>query len=329
MDLLNDCDAWLDSFRRAATAETAPASAVRALRQLESAIIALCKLSDAARVQDVLVALGGCEQAMARSLRWTLKSFLRPVTPLSPRWLHDAADGSAEYRLAASLTSIFGRYGKSVVPFRRQLEPVKSGVKDDSLWVGWEETATVDVAWHEGDVIDALNAVMSRRLVLAQKAGAHSWPDTGRRFAKLSDIAAFVEGRVNLARFADLLWGLALLDWPQIHHAPWPRIKGGDDSFLGAAYALLKLCFAGAPVRDVEVPLVPVIHQRARNGQGALATQLAARRLRASGLAPAVDQVHQQGPAPTRTAAALLFPLADFQIKALANAVLRPVTQNQ
>ena len=318
VDLLNDCDAWLDSFRRAATADTAPASAARALRELESAMIALCKQSDAARVQGVLVALGGCEQVMARSLKWTLKSFLKPITPLSPRWLQAADDGSAEYRLAASLASVYGKYGKSLLPLRRQLEPVKFGV--------WDKNATLDVAWHEGDVIAALNAVLARRLVLAQKAGVHTWPDTGHRFASLSDIAAFIEGRINLARFADLLWGLALLDWPRIPHDSWPDSENNAEASPGAVFALLKLCFASAPVRDVEVPLVPVIHQRARLGQGAVATQSAARRLRASGLAPAVEQVHQQGPAVARAAAALLFPITHLEINALVKTVLRPET---
>lgn len=261
---------------------------------------------------------------MARSLKWASESYLKPVAPLSPRWLQ--ADGSPEYRLAASLASVYGKYGEAFLSIRRQLEPVKSGITNGSLWVGWDETGAVDVAWHEGDVIKAVNAVMSRRLVLAQKTGSHAWPDTGRRFATLSDIAAFIEGRINLARFAELLWGLALLDWPQIPHAPWPQSERDGETFPGAAYALLKLCFAGARVRDVDVPLVPVTYQRAGAGQGAMATQLAARRLRASGLAPAVARVEQEGPAIERTAAALLFPVAQADLHALADAVLRPKT---
>jgi hypothetical protein len=51
---------------------------------------------------------------------------------------------------------------------------------------------------------------------------------------------------------------------------------------------------------------------------------LAVRRLRASGLAPAVEQVHQQGKAVARAAAALLFPISRFEINALAEMVLRP-----
>lgn len=324
VDLLNDCDVWLDSFRRAATADSAPSSAVRALRQLEFTILALCKQGDAERVQDVLVALGGCEQAMTHSLKWTEKSFLKPVSPLSPRWLQAADDCSAEYRLAASLASVYGKYGDTFMPLRSQLEPIKCGVKNGSLWVGWEQTAMVDVAWREGDVVDALNAVMARRLVLAQKAGVPIWPDVGRCFASPSHVSAFIEGRMDFVRFADLLWGLTLLDWPQIQQSRWLRSDSSPSTFPGAVFTLLKLCFAGTLVRNVEVPLVPAVHQRAANGQGAAASQLAVRRLRASGLAPAVEQVHQQGKAVARAAAALLFPISRFEINALAEMVLRP-----
>jgi CRISPR-associated protein Csx17 len=92
---------------------------------------------------------------------------------------------------------------------------------------------------------------------------------------------------------------------------------------------LLKLCFAAVPVREVEVPLLPVIHQRARVGQGNLATQLATRRLRASGLTPAIEGVHQQGASVARAAAALLFPITHFQVAALADMVLRPETHKK
>jgi CRISPR-associated protein Csx17 len=222
---------------------------------------------------------------------------------------------------------VYGNYGDSFISLRRQLEPVKCGMKNGALWVGWDELATVDVAWHEGDVIDALNAVMTRRILLAQQAGSHAWPDTGRRFASPSHVAALIEGRIDLDWFAGLLWGLALLDWPQIPAAPWPHSDSEPKTFPGAVFAILKLCFAGVPVRGVEVPLVPDIQQRARAGRGADATQLASRRLRASGLGTSVDQVHQQGPAIMRAAAALLLPSSQLQISALAQAVLRSQTK--
>jgi len=325
VDLLADFDPWLSSFRPKASGERAPASANRALRELEASIMALCKQSDPKLVQDVIAQLGRCEQAMARSLKWAINGFLKPVTALSPRWLEIAYDGTAEYRLAASLASVHGRYGDSTIPMRCQFEPVKTWVSDGRLGAGWDETASVNVAWHEGNVIQAMNSVMARRLVLAIKSGVRAWPDTGRRFARLADIAAFIEGRVNFMRFAELLWGLCLLDWAKVSPSPWP-IADDEGSLPGATFGLLKLCFAGAAVRDVEVPVVAEIHQRAAAGNGATATQLAARRLRASGLPAAVERIHQQGESVRRAAAALLFPLSHTDLNALADAVLRPKT---
>ena len=319
VDLLADIDGWLPSFRAKASSDKAPFSVTRALRRLESAILALCEQGGALAVQDVLIALGHCEQVLARSLKWTIKSFIRPVSLLSSQWIKDANDGSPEYRLAASLASLSGRYGKTVVPFRYQLAPVFQG----RFRVKWAEQATVDVGWHEGDIIQAVNSVMARRLLLASKAGAHSWPDTARFYANLGDVAAFVEGRINLTRFAELLWGFCPVDWPQVAVA---RSSEQEYNLPSATLALMKLCFAGTSVRDVEIPLTLAIHQRAAMGNGTTATQLAAHRLRASGLPPAIEQVHEQGESVRRAAAALLFPISETDLNALANAVLRPRT---
>ncbi len=321
-DLLADFDPWLVSYRDKAKSERAPSSATRGLRQLEASIIEFCRQGEARRAQDVLVALGACEQAMARSMKWTAASFLRPVHPLSSRWLKDTDDGTAEFRLAACLASVWGRYGDLVIPLRQHLEPVKTWLKQGKLDVAWEEHAERNVVWHGGNVVAAMNAVMSRRLVLAMKAGAGSWMDHGRLFTSLSDVAAFIEGRIDQERFAELLWGLCLLDWSCVDFA---FSHGPEVEMPGAAFALMKLCFAGTSVRGVsEIPLVPTIHQRAAVGDGATATQLASRRLRGSGLPPAVEQVHQQGEPARRTAASLLFPLSISDIQALARVVLRP-----
>jgi CRISPR-associated protein Csx17 len=91
VELLNDVDSWLDSFHGQARSEKAPASVGRALHVLESSILALCKESrndqvQAWRVQDVLIALGGCEKAIVRSSRWAKEAFVKPINPLSKNW---------------------------------------------------------------------------------------------------------------------------------------------------------------------------------------------------------------------------------------------------
>ncbi len=122
-DLLSDVDRWLGNLRHAAEPKTkqdkqakqVPAAVSRALNQIESAILDLCKEGTPARLQAVLVALGQAEKTLARSLAWTTGRNEKPpvqkcapLTGLSPRWLREADDGSVEFRLAAALASVSG-----------------------------------------------------------------------------------------------------------------------------------------------------------------------------------------------------------------------------
>jgi CRISPR-associated protein Csx17 len=361
--LLDDVDSWLETFRWKAKSQTAPAAAARALRQLENTIFELCAHGDPLRLQRVLVALGGCEQVMVGSSRWTEESFLRPVPALSPNWLRQADDGSAEFRLAASLASVFGYYGAAEtkgksLPLRAQLEPVTTWLSDSGLQVRWDFDAAHDIAWSSGHLPQALNAIMRRRLVLAIQAGSPTYPDTGRLSASLGDIADFIEGRLDDQKLADLLWACILIDWSRVTRKHFPAQRDPARSPLpGAFYALLKLCFAGPARRarrdakahgdaaalggasmrsagDVQaqeeeretdpVPIVLQLQRLAAAGLGAEACREAIRRLRGSGLAPAVTPFEVQGSAAGRTAAALLFPLGQRDKALLTRIVTRP-----
>ena len=76
-DLLSEFDGWLARLRGACGASAAPASVRRALGGLETRILDLCRHNDdnddndVSRLQGVLLALGQCERALARSLKWT------------------------------------------------------------------------------------------------------------------------------------------------------------------------------------------------------------------------------------------------------------------
>ncbi len=344
--LLDEIDGWLEAFRWKAKSQTAPATAGRALRQLESSIFELCAHGDPLRLQQVLVALGNCEQVMATSSRWTEESYLHPVPALSPEWLRQSDDGSVEFRLAASLASVFGYYGSSETrgtlrSLRAQLEPVATWVTDSGLRVRWDSTSERDVAWISGHLTEAMNAVMRRRLVLAIQAGASTYPDTGRLKTDLGDIADFVEGRVNDQKLANLLWGCILIDWSRAGSDHFPGRRSPAQAPLpGAFYSLLKLCFAGptkrargeraaprqgdAVTETDEIPIVLQLQRLAAAGRGAEACREAIRRLRGSGLAPALTPFGVQGSAAARTAAALLFPLRQRDRALLVRLVARP-----
>lgn len=336
---LQEVDLWLDRFRY--RARTGPAAVSRALRGLEGAILALCDRGDPPRLLDVLIELGRCERALVRSLRWTDEMAIPPVPALSPEWLHAVNDGSVELRLAAALASVSGRYGTgegkwSIIPLRAQLEPVVTVFPGDRLRVRWKAEADRDVVWSDGDLVENLQRVLARRLLMSiqrpaareQEEARAAYPDSGRLGADPADVAAFIEERVDDQRLADLLWGCCLLDWPRVTGRPL-RGPFGREVLPGALYGLLKLCFAGRQVREVAVPAVPRIHRLASAGQASAAAAAATRRLRASGLSPAVERLHVDEREAERTAAALLFPLDRREIEELAQRFLRPREDDQ
>ena len=330
-DLLTDLDrqGWLDTFRRRAKDENAPAAAQRAILELDARILDLCRNKDAANVQSVLVALGRAEAVMARSVKWARPAPpgtpLRPAPLLGPGWLLAASENSTtEFRLAAALASVGGYYGREWLPLRCHLESVEPGGNAEKPFFKWTDDAN-DVVWHEGDPVAALNAVFARRLVRAEQVGAdRNLPDFSRVPVSLDDVSAFIAGETDNELLASLLRGLSLLDWSKVKPEHRPALPSKDEATAPSAlYALLKLCYQRPPADEKAIPLLPVIHRRAASGDGLEASRLAVRRLRASGFLPAVDEIPVHGGAVRRTAAALLLPLTPWQVGRLRLAVLR------
>jgi len=355
-DLLSDADRWLDNFRRIAgpANDQVPAVITRAVNQLENRIIDLCQDGTPQRLQAVLVALGQAERALARSFAWTTgrndkppRQKIAPLAGLSDRWLRDADDGSIEFRLAAALASVNGIYrdteGRPTpLPLRCHLEPVVLRAAQDPRWFDWDDQPSNDVVWHEGDLVNVLNAIFGRRLLSARQAGHSVLPDTAVCFAPLADVVAFLEGQTDDGRLADLLWGLSLVDWSRARSSALQSdfLEGArheqsqsvpdptPEATPPAIYSLLRLAFP----RHVEcsdfpeIPIVAAIHQHAAHGNGSAASRLAARRLRASDLPPALETVCVKGVAARRAAAALLFPLSRADFARLRELVLKPRT---
>jgi CRISPR-associated protein Csx17 len=319
--LLAPIDDWLEKFRRAARTDEAPSSVRRAARALEAAIIAFCKTADAPRIQELLISLGESEAALAASWTWTRESFLSPVPLLAPQWVREANTGTAEFRLATALASVSAFHGRTALPLRCHLEPVHPGGGREKRWYSWTETIETNVVWREGDLAGVLNAIFARRLILSANTDAEAYPNSAA--ARPSDIAAFIEGRTDDRLIGRLLWGMVLVDFGGEYST---NLKIGFPSERRdppALYALLKLCFAGHKVRDIKVPLVPAIFQRARAGDGLTASLLATRRLRSSNLTPAIDCIPARGRSVTRTAAALLFPINKEDLDSISERVLR------
>lgn len=328
VDLLADIEQWHDRLRQKAGTRAnpePPASVAQALNQLERRIVELCRQDTATNLQSLLASLGATERALARSIKWTTESYLKPLQKLKPKWLADADDGSIEFRLAAALAGSRAWLSKETLYFRQHLEPLDMGSTKDRSWTNWADLPTNDVAWHDGDLTAALNSILSRRLGRVEQSGTHGWPDWSPRPASLSDITAFIEGNVNEPLLADLIWGLSLIDWAHLPEQKneEPRAEAIPSSF----YALLRLCFRRASSGDDAIPVVPAILHRAIAEDGTAASELAARRLRASGHAPLVRTMPVAGDLARRTAAAMLFPIGHRDFQLLERMILKPNNQ--
>ena len=320
--LLEEIDPWLDRFRSraASTNPEPPAGVASALRRLENSILRLCQTEDPARVQDVLCALGHCERTLARSLRWTRETaHLRPIHGLSVAWANAADTGHVEYRLALSLASSTLLAANTQFPFRYFLEPVNH-------WGNhWREESLRDTAWTDGSLAYSLNAILHRQLLIAQNSPAkgetNHFVHFARKTAPLPDIAAFIEDTLDEPLFADLLWGLSLIDWTnrdQVVEVTSPPNGHTPD----ALYSLLKLCFAGSSIRETTIPVVPAIHNRATHGDAEEASRVASRRLRASGLTPVIDKLTASEAHTRRTGATLIFPISTGAVNSLDHQIL-------
>jgi len=328
--LLDQIDDWLDRFRSVAAAVTSPASAGRALRGLEKAILELCREHAPVRVQQVLIMLGQCERVLATSSKWRAEKFLKPVPLLSPEWLIEADDDSSEFRLAASLAGI---YSPGVGAFRKHLEPVVTG--HQKVFFADESAAATSVVWVRGDLERNLSSILSRRVMEAVQAGKQSaddvltFPGHSGYDAGLVDVAIFIEHATDDGRIADLARGLTLLDWVKVRKTNTTSqvSRGHGERIPDATYGLLKLCHTSQPItRDSlqrNVRLDPRIVRLLVAGRMADATRLASQRLQASSLPPAFEMVARRGVSTRRLAAALLFPVSKSGIAFLAKRVLK------
>lgn len=340
VDVLVDIDQWHDRLR--GKAADGPASVSRALNAIERSILDLCRDGSHGNIQSLLIKLGQAEHALTRSFKWTSESFIRPLSGLRAEWL--SCPDTVEFRLAQSLAGLrssFGK-GKETLWMRQHLEPLEIGTAADHSWVNWDKTPSNDLTWHAGDLTDSLNAILSRRIQRVEKSGAEGWPDWSPRYAKLADITAFIEGRTDDALLADLIWGLSLIDWQAVAHADKQQRKQDEKTDLrydwkldeahraipSSFYGLLKLCFRRKGKDENPISIVPAIHQRASAGDGLAASQLAARRLRASGEAPLVRELRVSADITKRTAAALLFPISPRDMT-LLKLTLQHQTENQ
>lgn len=334
---LDDLDQhqWLDRFRRFGRAANTANRFLMLRKRLEDRLFALSGRNPSkAEAQSLLILLGEIQSALATSPK--AREEVPPIPRLSEQWV-TAADDDANpaFRIAKALAGLKGTADKPL-PLRAQLfsvHPRHNIWMDDARKL---KDAGNDPYRHvrvhtglRGNLPGALYALLERRLWLAEKLEMNDKPLDSPAGAMLADIEAILRDDRMDGRIAELLPGLALCIIPR----EYEHTAGGG--LVPTAFALLKLCLSPNQIlrsldllaKGEKLPVPPgMLAQLAAGNHGNRALELAWRRLRASGLAPAFafDSLPTEASIdPQRAAAALLIPLRFGATATLAHSVLR------
>jgi len=334
-DLFCEIDPWLDRFRGAASGDQSPPRFKAALRRIDAAIFDFCKYGSRPRFAEVLCALGRAERELARGERFRKEKFLRPVAGLSPGWLSASADGTPELDVALSLAGLWDPEPQ-IGPLRYNLEPVRVWrAQNEGIRSEWTDSANA-VVWSGADLIENLRKVLERRLMDSARYGCPALPLKFRHSASIEAVSMFIQGDLDDRRIALLIWGLMLVDQGKAYpKLPW---QVPDASPLPRSFALLKLLFlphaVQTPDGDTRVRPEPRLLPLLRAGRAGEACTIAARRLRASGIATIPHarrttrdrewQGADGGVDPRRLAASLLIPISINNAGRLATMITRP-----
>jgi CRISPR-associated protein Csx17 len=307
---------------------------------------------------EVLAALGSVERELAVGDVAPDKRWATPISGLSSDWLTACYDGSPEFRLARAVASIQSPASGKVPRLRAYLEPVEP-VRRGWAWIGSDQAKRASrspqdrprwsVVWSGSGLTRNFGAVLTRRLLDAERAGEELLPLFSPQPASLFDIARFLEGNTDDSRLEDLLWGCTLAG-PAVVEQDEEDVAD-DSGVLPRVYALLKLTVlpgridwkdgpSGTVLRhtrhaDADGEIVrpdAAMFSRLRAGDVAGACEIAVRRLRATGFTPLPgsnadgsrrDVFREFTGPPDRLLASLLFPITDDAVNTLAQMVLR------
>jgi CRISPR-associated protein Csx17 len=322
--LIDDVAPWLDRLQRAARDIHAPAR-LRAVekRSGDAAFAALTAPNAADRWQAVLRALADVEQVQASGTAFTVG----PCPALSAEWLDAAADDSPEWRLAVAFGSAAAEYrkGRAVDSVRAHWLPL-DGARYATTGDQSQKRLLKDprVVAAGRDPIADLIAIVERRAIEATKDARRELRLVSPRGlgVRASDIAAFLDGRVDLERMTGLARGLMAVRWRDVRGLR-PSVGNLE---ISEAWQAIRLCGLPYPVGDRRIPMEPSIVRRLASGDASGAVTLALQRLRASGFRPPLVAATTEPETARRWAAALAFPIDPALADAMAKRFSNPAT---
>jgi CRISPR-associated protein Csx17 len=331
---------WTEQLRSACRdKDRTPVRYQTALRQIDRAVFDFANRSeqgdDAKHLIAILSALGRAEQTLATGLTFCKEKYVRPLQGLSGRWLEQADDGSAEFRLAASLAAVRG--DRNTGPIRTFLEEVE--VTKFAVW----SPGSTSAVWSEQPLSANLAAVFLRRQLEALRSGHVGVPLTPSWTARLSDVVAFLYEETDDGKLENLIWGLTGVDYGES-----PSRFAPDDADVPFEFGVPRLLVeqdfyswngknwrSDSQGRSTATPDPDVFFALESCGATAVRTCVdrAARRLRSGGLVVNGYRNRQRAGRslelvspirPKRLLASMLFPLSSRDFERIANSVLYP-----
>ena len=285
--LLDGIAGWMNTLQWLARDPHAPARLVHAERRLADAVFAVLTHDDTPqRWQAVLEAAVDIEslQAGGTALR------AGPIPELQLGWVEAIHDNTPELRLALSIGSAvggFARDGRPFDPVRHHWLPLEPGARRFRTSNGRLVNDPRVVMFGRDPVAD-FAAVVARRLLEGQAGNLRVLPLRCARgcSARLEDVAALINGHVDLSRVLTLGRALMALDWSKWRGdslPSWPRSdeqRGNPDE----AWLVLRLaCLPGPVDNGLSIPAEGSLVSRLLSGDGAGAIRTASLRLGASG----------------------------------------------
>ena len=237
--LISEIDRWYNPIIRQSETKGAPASLKRLVRSMDAAILNLCRYRKKSHMLAVLILIGRIERHVSAH------GELKPLQGLSSDWLDRCYDGTAEFRLAASIASI--KPASGVGGMRENLENVVQNKYGE--WIVQRDSTPC--VWKENDdLLRNMSRVLLRRGVDAKIKSADAIPIGTTIPARTDDIAEFLEGGLDMKKIGDLVLPLSLADTSQPGHF-WRDTPHGTVP-LPEAYVTMKMVYP--PDKSEKIP---------------------------------------------------------------------------
>lgn len=313
--LISEIDPWYNQVVYQSRKRGAPTSLKRLVQNMDRAILQFCKYRKKSHMLDMLICIGRMSRyASDHGYVWMLDS-------LSDEWLARSYDGTAEFRLAASVASI--QPSKYVSAIRANLENVVRDKRGN-----WVRQQSASCVWNELDDLPRnMVRVLQRRGIDATINSEDAIPVRAAIPARTDDIAAFLEGDLDTAKMGLLIPSLSLVRMDGKTY-PWRDMAEGDDIPLPEAYVAIKMLYP--PDADDGIPFDMSVLNLLKAGRTNQAYERASQILHSHGHRP-LRYSGRTGLAHTTTLSAkvqahlpasLLFPLSRYDRRRMAQQVV-------